>query len=422
MNKKNPNILILSAYDVGGASIAAIRLHLGLLGIGANSKLLTLHKTSTNIPEHYQYTPSGSWGNKIALKFRKRREYSRKNSLLLPENKSLSGEFSMPIASYDVTESELWAWANVVNLHWVNEWIGLENLLSKCGSKQLIWTMHDMHVFTGGCHYAHECLGYLNECKDCPMLKQSNIPQLAYQFWKAKKAAFSLNPPNLTITAPSMWMANLAKNSTLLKDFNAISIPNSLDTNIFTSISKEVCRTVLQIPQDKIVLLSVIQSLSDRRKAFDIFLGTIQTIPNPEKFILCTVGHLKDKIQTGSLKHIHLGSISDERLMAIVYNCADIFVHPAIEDNFPNVVIEALSCGIPVAGFKIGGMPEMVQQGINGILSEEIGSQSLSKSISEVLSLNLNKDAISKNAHENYGLKVQANRIQQLAEELLNQN
>ncbi|HPI11595.1 MAG TPA: hypothetical protein PLK63_11180, partial [Catalimonadaceae bacterium] len=83
--------MILSSYDVGGASIAAIRLHMALLNAGFQSRLMTLHKSSGNIPEHYQYQPQTGWKNKIELKFRQRAEHQQKNSLHLPKGQSLSG-------------------------------------------------------------------------------------------------------------------------------------------------------------------------------------------------------------------------------------------------------------------------------------------------------------------------------------------
>ena len=419
MEIKNPKILILSAYDIGGASIAAIRLHLGLLKLGVNSKLLTLHKSSSNIPQHYQYQPSGNWKEKVYLKLRQRSEHKQKIALELFENASLSGEFSMPIASYDITTSQLWEWADVVNLHWVNEWISLENLLAKAGKKKLVWTMHDMHLFTGGCHYSHGCEGFIAECKNCPMLVNSNMPQLANQFWKSKISSLKLNRPFLTISSPSFWMAKLVSSSSLLGDFESIAIPNSIDTNIFKPIPTRQSREVLHIPTEKIVLLTVIQSLKDNRKGFQILLEALPHLKNPDQYVLCTVGSLKEEMPITNIEHIHLGSLVDERLMAMVYNSADVLVHPAVEDNLPNVVIESLSCGTPVAGFNIGGMPEMVSNGQNGFISDEINPEILAQNISNVLELNFTKEEISQTAHLKYALEVQARNFQKLFEKIL---
>jgi len=412
-------ILILSSYDVGGASIAAIRLHLALLSAGVQSRLLTLHKSNGNIPEHYQFQPYSGWKSKIELKFRQKAEHQQKNSLHLPKGQSLSGEFSMPLASFDVTNSDHWKWADVVNLHWVNEWISLENLVAKSNHKPMIWTMHDMHAFTGGCHYSHSCMGFEMECNNCPMLLHSSIPQLAHDFWKSKKTALYVHQPKFRIVAPSQWMVDLAAKSSLFSEFTGSRIFNSLDTSVFKPLPQEMCAAVLGLPNNKKIMLSVIQSLKDRRKGFSILVDALKKMPDPENWLLCTVGKLHGEPTDTGVEHIHLGSIQDERLMAIIYNAAHVFVHPATEDNLPNVVVEALCCGLPVAGFQIGGMPEMVIQHQNGTLTSTLTPEGLLNAIHETCSIQSQKIQIAAAAHQTYSAAEHVKQFLQVAEELV---
>jgi glycosyltransferase involved in cell wall biosynthesis len=72
--------------------------------------------------------------------------------------------------------------------------------------------------------------------------------------------------------------------------------------------------------------------------------------------------------QLGSVRHVGLGSISDPSEMARVYSAADVFAAPSLEDNLPTTVIEAMACGLPVAGYRTGGIPEMVIEGSTGLL------------------------------------------------------
>ena len=143
-------------------------------------------------------------------------------------------------------------------------------------------------------------------------------------------------------------------------------------------------------------------------------MDALAFLPNPDKFLLCTVGNLTEEIDSHGVSHFHLGTIADERLMAMVYNSADIFVHPATEDNFPNVVIEALSCGVPVTGFNIGGMAEMVIQEKNGLLSDDINPEKLAKNIVQLLDLKLDRAKISVDAHEKFDQKLQAKNFEEL--------
>jgi len=82
--------------------------------------------------------------------------------------------------------------------------------------------------------------------------------------------------------------------------------------------------------------------------------------------------------------------------MAELYNAADVFVIPSLEDNLPNTVSEALLCGTAVSGMSIGGIKEMVTDGANGYLSTT--KEGLGEAIKKTLSLNLNASDIRQTA------------------------
>lgn len=419
MKKTGPNILIVSSYDVGGASLAALRLHLALLQHGHNSRFLCLHRSRFDIPEQYQFSAPGGFKQKIKLKLRQRAEHQQRQLLTVPEGESLSGEFSPTTASYEIYQSPHWEWADVVNLHWVNEWISFENLLPEAGSKKLVYTMHDMHAFTGGCHYSHDCDGFEKECQDCPLLERSSLPQLAHQYWKSRKTALSQFKPQLWVTAPSQWMVNLAAKSSLLGNFPGSRIFNSVETHIFHPRSQQAAREVLGLPTSKTIILTVIQSLQDKRKGFNLLVQALKVLENPDAYCLCTVGKWDGHALEIPVEHQHLGSILDEKLMAIVYNSASILAHPAIEDNLPNVVVEALCCGIPVAGFQIGGMPEMVENGKNGFLSAEISPEGLTMAIEKAQRLELDRMNITQAASQKFGPEAQATAFMDLIQKVV---
>jgi glycosyltransferase involved in cell wall biosynthesis len=117
-----------------------------------------------------------------------------------------------------------------------------------------------------------------------------------------------------------------------------------------------------------------------------------------------------------------LGSISDERLMSIIYSAADVFVIPSLMDNLPNTVLEALMCGTPVIGFPVGGIPDMVQNGFNGLISHEVNSHSLFETIEIFLNTkdSYNSDEIRIDALSKYSTHIQAKKYLKLYKNILN--
>jgi glycosyltransferase involved in cell wall biosynthesis len=117
--------------------------------------------------------------------------------------------------------------------------------------------------------------------------------------------------------------------------------------------------------------------------------------------------------------HLHqLGYVDHERTKVLAYSAADVLVHPALLDNFPNVVMEALACGTPVVGFPVGGMPEMVSPGITGWLADEVSTQALARTLDKALDdldrgLNLSESCRTQ-AEAEYDLSIQAKRYKEL--------
>lgn len=117
------------------------------------------------------------------------------------------------------------------------------------------------------------------------------------------------------------------------------------------------------------------------------------------------------------------GYLTGEKQLSWVYSAADVFVLPSLQDNLPNTALEALACGVPVVGFDVGGIPEIVREGETGLLVPAKDVAGLRAAITSVLE---NKDARVRMAEagrryavENYGLEIQARRYLELYTELL---
>ncbi|MFM5961135.1 MAG: glycosyltransferase, partial [Dolichospermum sp.] len=131
---------------------------------------------------------------------------------------------------------------DVINLHWINGgYLKIETIAKF--KKPIVWTLHDMWAFTGGCHYNGDCMNYTNSCGACPQLHSNKEKYLSRWIWQRKAKAWQ--ELNLTIVTPSHWLAKCAASSSLLKNLKIEVIPNGLDTKQYKPVEKSVARTIL---------------------------------------------------------------------------------------------------------------------------------------------------------------------------------
>jgi hypothetical protein len=133
--------------------------------------------------------------------------------------------------------------ADILHLHWTNAGFlstdNLEKLLQT--GKPVVWTLHDMWAFTGGCHYAGDCDHFIRECGNCWMLRGPNENDLSHTGWLRKFEMYKA-AKNVVFVTCSNWLAGVAKTSSLLKDFRVEAIPNPIDTTIFSLNDKAPLR------------------------------------------------------------------------------------------------------------------------------------------------------------------------------------
>ena len=219
----------------------------------------------------------------------------------------------------------------------------------------------------------------------------------------------SLQPAtNLTIVAPSQWLADEARKSEVFKNRRVLRIPYGLDSEIFKPVDRAYSREIFNIPTDKKVILFVADSISNNRKGF-IFLKKAFEQLTRDDVILCAIGQKNGEL--ASLNNVlELGPIYDERLMSVVYSAADVFVIPSLMDNLPNTVLESLMCGTPVIGFPVGGIPDMIEHGKNGLLTKDVSVSGLKDTLLEFLDSanDFNRNSIREDAINKYDLKIQA--------------
>jgi glycosyltransferase involved in cell wall biosynthesis len=410
-------VLLLNTSDItGGAARAAYRLHGGLQSIGVESQMLVQDKSSD---DEAVTAPSKRLEQSIAkirvafdalpLKFYRQRD-----------NNSFSLQWFPDRIAPKINQLN----PDVINLHWTNEaFIKVETLARF--NRPLVWTLHDMWAFTGGCHYSQDCDRYTASCGACPQLYSSENWDLSRWVWQRK--AKSWKDLDLTIVALSSWLSNCASSSSLFRDRRIEVIPNGLDIRKYRPINRHVARELLNLPQDKhLVLFGSIWATNVKRKGFHLLQPALQDLNQSgwqDKLELVIFGASQPNNPPDFGFKVHyLGTLSDDLLLALTYSAADVFVLPSTQENLANTVMEAIACGTPCVAFNIGGMPDMIEHQKNGYLAQPYRIEDLAQGIAWVLENEERHQKLSDRAREKaeqeFALEIQANRYLSLFSEL----
>ncbi|GGC06855.1 glycosyl transferase [Marinobacterium zhoushanense] len=385
-------VLHVSTYDIyGGAARAAYRLHEALLNENVDSKILVQSKSGDDDLVLVSKSKIVRLFNKLRPAF---------DSLPLVRYSDRSRVLFSPawLPFSDVVKKINEVKPDIVHLHWLCDGMVSVDELAKI-SVPVVWTLHDMWAFTGGCHYSEGCEKFKHGCNGCPLLKKGDKKDLSSWVMRRKEKSFS-RIPSLTLVGVSQWLEREAKESFLFANRQAISIPNPINTNIYRPVDRNVARRLLDLsPDKKIVLFGAMGAESDARKGYSKLVEALAAL-NVNDVELVIFGSSPPRIQDGDLKGVHyLGRLYDDLSLCIAYSAADAMVVPSLQEAFGQTASEAMSCGTPVVAFDTTGLKDIVDHKINGYLAKPFEAIDLAKGIEWVLH-NSNHTQLSKNARE----------------------
>ena len=371
-------LIVNTAERTGGAAIAANRLLHALNHNGVEARMLVRDRKTdagevVNIPQSWRLKVNFLWERGV---------------IWLNNGLSKQNLFQVDIANAgtDITAMPEFQRADVIHLHWVNQgFLSLDNLERIMASgKPVVVTLHDQWYFTGICHYSGGCDKYRTQCEHCPMLKGQGM-DLARRVFDRKRAMYEGR--NLTFVGCSRWMADLARQSRLTQGHTVTNIPNAIDTDVFKPIDKQEARRRHQLPTDKKLLLFGAQRITDERKGFRYLTEACEHIamhhPSlPGQLGVIVLGGDAQSVKEALPLPVYtVNYLSNEKEIADIYNAADLFVTPSLQDNLPNTIVEAMACGTPCVGFNVGGIPEMITHRQDGYVADYCDSLDFAQGI-----------------------------------------
>lgn len=413
-------VLVISTSDVnGGAARAAFRLHKGFQETCTDSQMLVQLKQTDNVSVLGTSAASGI-GQAIAglrltldqLPLKRFEEHKR----IKFSAQWLPDRISSRVRQID---------PDVVNLHWINAGFMQVESLAKL-NKPIVWTLHDMWAFTGGCHYNQECHHYQKSCGACPQLSSKKSRDLSRWVWSRKAKAWK--GLNITVVSPSRWLADCTRSSSIFSNARVQVIPNSVDTETYRPYDKRFAREVLKLPHNKrLLLFGALSATSDERKGFHLLQPALELLKkssNAKDIELVIFGASQPRIPPKFLFKTHyLGMFKDDISLALTYSASDIFILPSIQENLPNTVMEGLACGLPCVAFNIGGVPDMIKHKENGFLVEPYSCSQLAEGIDWLLADSDRYSTLSvkaiKTVQDNFTASKQASRYLSLFHEVI---
>lgn len=380
----------------GGAATAARRLHSELVRMDVDSEYF--YSASQGEPldldgtYHTARWNSGNWGNRLitGVKFRQHRQsFKRAIRGRASGHEIFTSPQGAPYTPWPPVNQTIGQsdHDHTIHLHWIGKFIDQASFFGSLPPGQpVVWTLHDMNAFTGGCHFSESCDRYLSGCGNCPQLPSAADNDFSHQSFQAKARA--IRDINLHIAAPSRWLIESAKSSELLSGAASFShIPYGINSEIYYPMDRLEARARLGIDPDATVVCFGAMDVNNRRKGAKELTEAFAAIADIPGVLGLVFGGGQLPESKSPLPPIHnVGSIEGTLGQRTVFSAADVFVLPSLEDNLPLTGLEAMACGTPIVGFDAGGIPDYVRPGVSGMLAKTGSSEALSQALRETLS------------------------------------
>lgn len=369
MEKENSTqkmkITHITTLDKAGAGRAAIRIVQALRALDINAMLLCLFNQLGPIDGLVRYDfKRNNFFKRILYRLGlKKRDYVMRADLFL-KYKVVDGMHWLH-SDIRVDKHPIIKQSDVIHLHWIDQMIDLPSFLNYT-TQPIVWTLHDMGAFSGGCnYYYYYCPKFEQQCGACPALSSTIENDLSRQEWQLKDQLYHKYLNRLHIVTCSNWLADCARRSSLLRDVDIRVIPNCIDVDVYKPLPKMHRDNVIRF------MLGAVNA-KDPNKGYERLQRMVNCYASQtqKRIEVLIVGQNSDEL---SFQHNvavrSFGFVEGDSELASIYNQADLLLYGSYRDNLPNMIMEAMACGVPVIAFPVGGIPDMIIHEETGYLA-----------------------------------------------------
>jgi glycosyltransferase involved in cell wall biosynthesis len=292
------------------------------------------------------------------------------------------------VSAFGITSDPAYRAADLLHIHGPHSnffsYLALPKITA---GKPTLLTLHDMWALTGHCAVSYDCERWRSGCGACPYPEANPAVRrdATALDWRLKR--WSYGRSRMAVAAPSRWLAERARES-MLGRFPVHYLPHGLDTRVYEPLDPEKCRELLGLPPGKLVLMFAAVRLNQRSKGGDLLAKALHALPETlrRELTLLLLGDGGEAFAAeAGLPAVCLGYVGSDRLKAIAYSAADLFVSPTRAEAFGLTLLEAMACGVPLVSFDVGGTAETVRPGVTGYLARREDPEDLARGIVELL-------------------------------------
>jgi glycosyltransferase involved in cell wall biosynthesis len=256
---------------------------------------------------------------------------------------------------------------SIIHLHWMPGVMNHQSVRTLLDSgRKVVWTLHDMNPFTGGCHHSHDCEQFTQGCSSCPQARKAFRGIVSVNL---QRRTLERKYPNLRVVSPTTWMLNQASRSTVFRDQQNLEIANPIDDIFYEQTDGQRARTQIGTAVDTFIGAVVAKDLSDANKNLKLVIRAFEeaAVRTSRRLALILIGRNGASYSSKLVDIKWLGELNS-KIISETACAADVFLSASIAESAGMTIIEGAAMGIPSVALANGGTSSLIENGRTGIL------------------------------------------------------